>query len=287
MDQLTHGQPAHVSLTHSEVRRWRAARPGSAPDVESVRHGRLGQEWAPHWHDEWSFGAVVRGRCRFSLGGQLHEVRAGDLLCIAPHTVHTGALGQCGGALGALTVMTYCTAQALPPDLRGELASLGNRRVRQPSLVCLAADLDSRQHLTDWLAQAVRALSVGEHLHALPHAASELASPQTQRILADFHRAVLANGGLDIVGLAKQCSVGREHLHRVLKRWVGLSPQQYQRVLRINLARAMLADGHSASDTAAASGFADQARMVRWFRRVLGYTPGALSRAVRGAQRAG
>ena len=30
-------------------------------ELECVQHRQSGQEWVPHWHAEWSFGAVVEG----------------------------------------------------------------------------------------------------------------------------------------------------------------------------------------------------------------------------------
>jgi methylphosphotriester-DNA--protein-cysteine methyltransferase len=55
----------------------------------------------------------------------------------------------------------------------------------------------------------------------------------------------------------------------------GLPPSDYQRQLRLRAARRALAGGTAVADVAAATGFADQAHLTRWFRRCYGITPGA------------
>jgi AraC-like DNA-binding protein len=55
----------------------------------------------------------------------------------------------------------------------------------------------------------------------------------------------------------------------------GLAPSDYQRQLRVRVARKLLARDLPPSVAAAEAGFADQAHLTRWFRRYYGVTPGA------------
>ena len=80
-----------MALIRSEVRRLHLF------ELECVQHRQPGQEWVPHWHTEWSFGAVIEGECRCSINGQPRRIARGDLIAIAPNTVHAGMVG--GGAL--------------------------------------------------------------------------------------------------------------------------------------------------------------------------------------------
>lgn len=58
----------------------------------------------------------------------------------------------------------------------------------------------------------------------------------------------------------------------------GLSPRDYQRLLRVTRAKALIERGLGLAEAAADAGFADQPHMNRQFRQLLGVTPGALTR---------
>jgi transcriptional regulator GlxA family with amidase domain len=79
--------------------------------------------------------------------------------------------------------------------------------------------------------------------------------------------------------MARQCGVSRERIHQVIKRWIGMSPSDYLRTIRLQRAKDMLLNGQPVASVAAACGFADQAHFRRWFGRAFGYTPGDLVQA--------
>jgi AraC-like DNA-binding protein len=69
--------------------------------------------------------------------------------------------------------------------------------------------------------------------------------------------------------------------HRAFSATFGLAPSAYQRQLRLRAARRLLGLGVPPAEAAAQAGFADQAHLTRWFRRVYGVTPGAYTQAAR------
>ena len=71
--------------------------------------------------------------------------------------------------------------------------------------------------------------------------------------------------------------MSREHLHRLFRNTLGVTPGQYVRLSRIALARRLLRLGEPISAAAGACGFSDQAHFTRWFKRYLGVTPGAFA----------
>jgi AraC-like DNA-binding protein/mannose-6-phosphate isomerase-like protein (cupin superfamily) len=256
-------KPDPAALGRSEVRRWRLF------ELEQVRHRRLGQEWAPHWHPEWSIGAVVQGECLCTVGGRPMRARPGDVMAIAPNVVHTGALMDAAGMGPVLVTMIYVPASwferaELPPPA-------GTGWVSAPALASASADLHTAHDVRRWLAEAVGILSKLEPVHG-PGAGP---GPAEGRLLGKVNEALL-EGHVTVALLARCCGVSRERLHRVLRRWTGMSPADYCRAIRVNRARAMLLGGNRLSDTAIACGFADQAHFTRWFRRAFGYTPGDL-----------
>lgn len=269
MGRAPERKPAAVALKRSEVRRLRLV------DVEHVRHRQEGQEWVPHWHEEWSIGAIVAGRCRCSVGGRPLTAQAGDLVAIAPGDVHTGALLGPGQRGGVLVVMFYVPAewlalrQIVPPPCSG--------RVRLPALAREARGLESAEAVAEWLGRALGAL--------VPLLAAQARAPAPpaptgaeELLLRRLQSAVLA-GERSVAGVAQHCGVSRERVHRVVTQRLGLSPRDYLRAVRLHRARQRLLEGEPIAAVAVECGFADQAHFTRWFRRSFGYTPGDLAAA--------
>jgi AraC-like DNA-binding protein len=249
--------------TRSEVRRLRAF------DLEHVRHTRFGQEWIPHWHAEWSFGAVVRGQCRCTVGGLPMHAREGELIAIAPGVVHTGVL-DATLADDVLVVMLYVPADLLQGEGLPVPPRSGN--VCAPALAAQSAALHSVADVLAWLRAAVPAVDAALAGEA-PGPAHGAPSPAERSLLERMRAAVLA-GEHRVNVVAQRCGVSRKRLHQVLTQWTGMAPSDYLRAARLHRARDLLAADEPLAAVADACGFADQAHFTRWFRRAFGYTPG-------------
>jgi AraC-like DNA-binding protein len=258
-----------VALNRSEVRRLRVF------DLEHVRHRQPGQEWVPHWHADWSFGAIVDGECRCSVGGRPFLACSGDLIAIAPGTVHTGALTAHARSEGVLVVMLYVPANWLARA--GLISPACSGRVHAPAVVRQACGLSTPEDVQAWLHQALPVLC--EALRREPGAAPEAVPTDAVRTLLERVQSAILDGEQTVSGLAERCAVSRERIHRVFKRWIGMSPADYLRTVRLHRAREMLMDNEPLACVAVACGFADQAHFTRWFRRAFGYTPGDLVQA--------
>ena len=80
--------------------------------------------------------------------------------------------------------------------------------------------------------------------------------------------------------LAELCGRSTEYFVRLFKATSGISPYQYVLNLRIERARALLADEtQSLADIALACGFSHQEHFTRMFRRFTGVTPGRYRRS--------
>lgn len=265
-------------MLRSEVRRLRVF------DLEQVRHQQPGQEWVPHWHGEWSFGAIVRGECRCSVAGRPFVARTGDVIAIAPGVVHTGALSVPGAADaptalgrqgGVLVTMLYVPTEWLEHE--GMAAPAHSGVVRAPRLAREARDLTTTADAQAWLRRAAPALA--RKLRAGPSPAQESIPTPAVRSLIERVQSAVVGGEQSVAGLARHCAVSRERIHRVLKEWIGMAPGDYLRAVRLHRAKQMLLDGEPVAFVAAECGFADQAHFTRWFRRTFGYTPGDLVQA--------
>ena len=72
--------------------------------------------------------------------------------------------------------------------------------------------------------------------------------------------------------------LGPDHLLVSFKAATGLPPHAFQVAARLARARDLLLGGLGGAEVAAAVGFADQAHLIRHFRRAHGLTPTALAK---------
>ena len=259
-----------MALNRSEVRRLRLF------DLEQVRHQQHGQEWAPHWHEEWSFGAIVQGECRCSVAGRPFHARSGDLIAIAPGVVHTGALTATAHSGAVLVTMLYVPTAWL--EQVGLTLPARSGSAPAPVLANQSRDLNSPDDVQAWLLRAIPSLATA--LQAGADVGSDpLPSDAVRALLGRVQSAVLA-GEQTVSGLARRCAISRERLHRVLTQWLGMAPADYLRAVRLHRAKHMVISGEPVAAVAAECGFSDQAHFTRWFRRTFGYTPGDLAQAV-------
>jgi AraC-like DNA-binding protein len=77
--------------------------------------------------------------------------------------------------------------------------------------------------------------------------------------------------------LAAAVSLGRRQLEREFRRWLGVSPGHYSRLVRFQRASASVLAGRELMHVAAEHGYADQAHMTRAFREIALVTPGEVA----------
>jgi AraC-like DNA-binding protein len=85
--------------------------------------------------------------------------------------------------------------------------------------------------------------------------------------------------------LAAEAGLSRYQLLRSFRAEVGMPPYAWLAQHRVARARVLLEQGHRPADAATLTGFADQAHLTRWFRRVVGVTPGAYRNGVQDSRR--
>lgn len=78
---------------------------------------------------------------------------------------------------------------------------------------------------------------------------------------------------LNLAELAHRFSFDKYQLIRHFKRQVGVTPNGYLTLLRIEQAKFLLAQGHALVEVALQTGFYDQSHFARYFRTYTGVTP--------------
>jgi AraC-like DNA-binding protein/quercetin dioxygenase-like cupin family protein len=227
--------------------------------------------FAPHWHESWSVGAIAQGVCRFACEGRAYEAHAGDVIVMRPFAVHTASVSPKRFEM----VMAY-----LPTAWVGRL--MGWPAGQLPAGVAVVRH-DAA--LAQALAEAARGLQADALREAAAQALQQAldqttgfspAAPMPARVQA-LCEALQSDeaAAADLAALAQRSGLSREHLHRLFRKTIGLTPQEYARLARMARAKRLLLQGAALSDAAHDCGFADQAHFSRWFKRYFGVTPAA------------
>ncbi|MFB9477545.1 AraC family ligand binding domain-containing protein [Nonomuraea salmonea] len=271
-------------MTHDWSRYWRSPdRPLEAMHAHFERH-----VYHRHSHETYSFGVTEHGAQAFTCRGAAHTSAAGMVMAFNPEDPHDG---HAANALG----FTYRMVHIGPALVTDALEDATGRRAGLPLFASPVVDDPA-------LAGALRAL----HAALLDDRATALrrdelltatvaaivrraaASPvATARVstgaMAARARSVLherLTDDLTIDDLATSAGASRYAVYRAFHAAYGMAPSDYQRQLRLRRARDLIATGTPIAGAAAASGFADQSHLTRWFTRYFGLTPGAYRAAI-------
>ncbi|MFM9441711.1 helix-turn-helix domain-containing protein [Streptomyces acidiscabies] len=263
---------------------WTRARLGNggAPvDLLSARFEK--HVYAPHAHDEFTVGVCVGGSEVIAYRGGHVRTGPGTIVVLAPGETHTGGPGN------ATDGYAYRAVYA-EPGLLGEGTLGGVPHFREP----LIHDPE--------LAETLRRTHVALSAHPDPLEAESTvpwllttlarrhstARPTDDRLpgataLARAVRDRLADELLEppaLSTLAADLGLSRYQLLRAFRTTMGLPPYAWLAQHRVHRARGLLDAGLRPAEAAALVGFADQAHLTRWFRRVLGVTPAAYRNSV-------
>ncbi|MGW7366582.1 AraC family transcriptional regulator [Streptomyces sp. NPDC054841] len=245
--------------------------------------------YARHSHDAYSFGFTEAGAQRFSCRGGAHTSAAGLLMAFNPDDPHDGrAAAELGyqyrmvhigpelvrdvlaDATGGRGAMPLFTAPVLhDPVLRGTLLRL------HTALAGAADPLVRDERLTAAVTAMVRRGASGTvRVPDAPGGSRARAARRARDLLRErYAEQIPAQWLADAAGLS------RFALYRAFRAEYGMTPSDYQRLLRLRRGRELLAGGVTAAEVAAVTGFADQSHFHRWFVRYYGLTPGTYQRA--------
>ncbi|MGW3075025.1 helix-turn-helix domain-containing protein [Kitasatospora sp. NPDC001132] len=173
------------------------------------------------------------------------------------------------------------------PALRGPWAGVRFHPGAAPALLGVPAHelLDRRVELADlWPSSAVRRLT--ERIDAAPDPAAALEA-LALRLAAEARpedplvRAVAASlaAGRSVAATAETVGLGARQLHRRSLAAFGYGPKTLARILRMQRALALARGGVPLADTAARTGYADQAHLARDVRQLAGLPVTALLRS--------
>jgi len=258
-----------------------------ASGTEAVEAQFHAHAYDPHFHDQVLVGVTEQGLQQFRCRRETQRSTPGRVILMEPGETHDGEAGDAGGFTYAMLYFDPAWLRQAAETCLGRDAGeavfrfpsiLNDDPLLGPAVLAACAQLktpDSRMAREAAL-DAVTALLVrryaGEAMPAQDHA---------PRLARRAREAIVDHGAEDLglQALADLAGTDRFRLHRVFKSAYGIAPHAYLVQYRLNRARKLLSDGLAPADVAAATGFADQSHLGRWFRRAFGQTPAAYRRA--------
>ncbi|GAA2522739.1 MULTISPECIES: AraC family transcriptional regulator [Streptomyces] len=272
-----------------EQARWtraRLGRGGPAVDLLTARFDR--HEYAPHAHDEFTVGVTVGGLEVIAYrGGRIHS-GPGSIVVLEPGEMHTGGPAAPDGyAYRAL----YADPALLTDGTLGRgLPHFPEAVLDDPELATALrrahTDLSARPDPLEAESRLPWLLTALARRHSTSRASDDTVPGAGRIALAVRDR--LADELLappSLAALAGDLGLSRYQLLRAFRTTMGVPPYAWLAQYRVTRARALLEAGARPAEVAGLVGFADQAHLTRWFRRVLGVTPAAYRNSVQDSAR--
>jgi len=274
---------AHESATMTRVRVFET--------FELLRARYTRQRFAPHAHHEFVFGIVETGAARTFFRGAENVHAAGSVITFGPGEVHTGAPACDEGWSYRMLYPSESLVRFIAREATGrELTpTFDTSCVYDPALAnrvhatheILESDSDHLQKECALL-EAVGEIVI-RHASTRPNASASASGSRSSAALrrvrdlleSEYARTVAIRELADIAGLSTF------HLIRVFRASFGLPPYRYLEQIRIQQARRLIRLGFPLTQVVHATGFSDQSHLTRYFKRIVGVTPGMYARAGR------
>ena len=274
---------AHESATMTRVRVFET--------FELLRARYTRQRFAPHAHHEFVFGIVETGAARTFFRGAENVHAAGSVITFGPGEVHTGAPACDEGWSYRMLYPSESLVRFIAREATGrELTpTFDTSCVYDPALAnrvhatheILESDSDHLQKECALL-EAVGEIVI-HHASTRPNASASASGSRSSAALrrvrdlleSEYARTVAIRELADIAGLSTF------HLIRVFRASFGLPPYRYLEQIRIQQARRLIRLGFPLTQVVHATGFSDQSHLTRYFKRIVGVTPGMYARAGR------
>jgi AraC-like DNA-binding protein len=231
-------------------------------------------------HEAFSIGVIEAGVGGNFYKGALHLAPAGSIVLLNPGDVHTGF------SAGSVP-LSYRMLHVDPELMRrlvSDVAAKGSPHFTEPVIhnTSLARRLHGFHSLTEQ-SEITLELEVlfAEAASAIIAAYGNISTPggksgKEHRAVSQIKTYLQENyfQNVTLGQLATLTGLNRSYLIRVFRDEVGMPPYAYLTQVRVEKAKRLLAEGQPSSQVALAVGFADQSHLTRFFKRIVGVTPG-------------
>jgi AraC-like DNA-binding protein len=261
---------------------WSRVLTGSTP--LDLLHARIVQPYARHIHGEYAIGACTHGLEEIYYRGELHPSGPGSIALLEPGEVHAGApAGDAGFRYRVMYPGAGWFGEPAPHFAEPVVHApgLATRLVRAHQLLseCPSDAMAGESLLVEVFAELLARYASPPANRLVDVRAGRLGiASRVMRRLGDEPAAPPS-----LAEVAAELGMSRYQLVRGFAQEVGLPPYAWLAQHRVARARGLLELGCRPGEVAAMVGFADQAHLTRWFRRVLGVTPAVYRNSVQDA----
>lgn len=265
-----------MDVSIGDISRAEFARSSALTHVEARRPCSENSCYRPHTHSTLSIGFIDAGATTFAgAEGRTLRLEAGDAIVIPAGYVHACNPDDGHWMYRMIHVdQEWLAAQAPCDALFDMIRVLSGPRVRQvvgEVIDLVFADAEEAE-LVSAFQSLVSVLSDSAPKHTLRADQQVGDLPRLGPVIERLQNDPV---NPKVRELAQLVGMDQFQLIREMKRATGFSPLAWRQNARVLLARQLLRDGASISDTVHALGFADQSHFHRVFRAHVAASPGA------------
>jgi len=251
-------------------------------------HARFVRHSFPrHTHETFAIGVIEDGVQATHYNGSTHIATSGDICLVNPGEVHTGFPPHESGWTYRVFYPEAALLQKAAEDVSargGRLPHLPAPVIKDPALstnilhflkVLEASDISMQK---ESLLLSVLTQMIGRHADAgaikPARIQKEVQAVKTAMEYLDAHFAE----NVTLSDLSQTARLSEFYLLRLFRTTVGLPPHLYLIQKRIDRARALLSKDIPIVQVSLETGFVDQSHFTRWFKKIVGITPGQYRR---------
>lgn len=271
---------AELPLTPSESAQvWHSAMLGDSFDV--LRATFVTHTFPRHTHEGYVIAVIEGGAERYFYRGSYHKAGAGAITLINPGEVHTGEAVTSAGWIYRALYPNTDLLKRIASEVEGRNSPIPyfSHNVEDPevwqklrtaiiTLEMSSSALEREIRLTEALA-ALISRHADTKLSPARFSSAHSAALQARDYLQAHYQ-----DDVSLEQLAAVVNLSPFHLSVIFRQQFGLPPHNYLNQLRVYHARDLLLNGMSIAQAALLTGFVDQSHLHRYFKRIMGVTPG-------------
>ena len=257
-------------------------------ELRQVLDGRE-VSYAPHFHKEWSIGAILDGHSEFICADRLHVVERGTLVMMNPDVVH--ACNPQQDSAWAYYMMHLNKDWLATLLLNAEVREADQWQDTHLDTLVTADFYNEFVALCDCLMSTAFSSATKDKMlqdclvKLFTHLDNAVEKSKTAMPLNNLYQVAnylnqycLEDTSIELISAKFGLSTG--YLIRAFKRQFNMTPHAYRLNYRVQLGQQALKAGQTISEVAHAVGFSDQAHFQRVFKQRVAATPNQYSRSV-------